>query len=308
MKKISVVIPCFNEVENIPLLIPEIIKNMPQKYDWEIIFSDGGSKDGTWLVIEKFARSNKKIKGILPHKGFGYQADLRTGLSKATGDAVITMDADFQHPPEFIPELISYWEKGHDLVMPQKKEDKSLNPISRMLRKIAYQVWALSSSKGLIPGVSDFRLLDKKILEYILNSQENEVFIRGLVMLAANNPILIPYKVGERKYGRSAFNMFKLINIFIIGLISFSIVPLRIAWLFGLFIAFTASIFLTVDILHTLIIGRSIVPGWVTVITLILILNGFIIFYMGILGEYIGVIFKEVKKRPTYLIEKTVNI
>lgn len=308
MKKISIVLPCLNEEKNIPLLVPEIINNIPGKYNFEIIFVDGGSKDNSWLVIEKIARANKKIKAIFLHRGFGYQADLKTGLTRAKGDAIITMDADFQHPPQLIPTLISQWEKGYDLVMAQKKEDRSLNPLYRYFRKIGYQLWTLVSGGGLIPGVSDFRLMDKKIVEFISQSQENEIFIRGLVMLAANNPILIPYHVGKRKYGQSAFNTLKLINVFIIGLVSFSIIPLRLASIVGLLIALFTAIFLIYDILHATLAGRNIISGWLTVVLLLLILNGFIIFYMGILGEYLGVIFKEVKKRPTYLIERTVNL
>lgn len=308
MKKISIVLPCLNEEKNIPLLVPEIIENIPKKYDYEIIFVDGGSKDNSWLVIEKIARTNKKIKALFLHRGFGYQADLKTGLTWARGDAVITMDADFQHPPQLIPILISQWEKGHDLVMPQKKEDRSLNPLYRYFRKTGYQLWTLVSSGGLIPGVSDFRLMDKKIVEFISQSQENEIFIRGLVTLAANNPILIPYHVGKRKYGRSAFNTFRLINVFVIGLISFSIIPLRLASIVGLLIALFTTIFLIYDISQAILGGKNIIAGWVTVVLLLLILNGFIIFYLGILGEYLGVIFKEVKKRPTHLIDRTVNL
>lgn len=309
MKKVSIIIPTFNESKNLPLLVPEIIKNIPKEYDYEIIFVDDNSRDGTFAVVKKIGQKNKKVKGICMYRRFGLQPSFIAGISKASGDALITMDADFQHPPEMIPTLIRYWEKGFDLVQPQKKEDKTFNPIKRQLRKVAYKVWENISEGTLIPGVSDFRLMDKKVAEFVISSGETEMFLRGMVNMGADNPLLIPYKVGKRKFGKSSFNMRQLINLFILGFISFSPKPLRLASIFGLFIALSASVYLIVDILAaTINHGERILPGWETIVFLLLILNGFIIFYLGIIGEYIGIIFKEVKKRPLYIIGKEINL
>lgn len=309
MKKISIVVPTFNESKNIPLLIPAIIKNIPKKYDYEIIFIDDNSRDGTFEVIRKIAVKNKRIKGICMYRRFGLQPSFFAGIQKASGEAIITMDADFQHPPEMIPQLINFWEKGYDLVQPQKQEDSSFNPFLRSLRKVAYKVWENISEGTLVPGVSDFRLMDHKVAEFVISSGETETFLRGLVNMGANNPLLIPYKVGKRKFGKSSLNMNRLLNIFILGFISFSPKPLRIASFFGLLIALSTSIYLILDVLNaTINHGQRILPGWGTIIFLLLILNGFIIFYLGIIGEYIGVIFKEVKRRPRYIVGKEVNL
>lgn len=307
MKKISVVIPTFNEAENVPLLIPEIIKNIPKKYNYEVIFVDDNSPDGTFSVIKKIGSKNKKIKGLCMYRRCGHQLSLLAGIKKAQGNTVIMMDADFQHPPEMIPQLISLWEKGYDLIQPQKQEDKSMNPVKRFLRQIAYRIWENVSNGIIIPGVSDFRLIDRKVAEFICLSNESEILLRGLINMGANNPILIPYKVGKRRYGRSSFNLRRLLNFFVLGFISFSPKPLRIASVFGLIIALMTAIFLIGDLLLAFLSGRKIIAGWVTIILLSLILNGFIIFYLGILGEYLGIIFKEVKNRPKYIIGEKVN-
>lgn len=308
MQKISIVIPTFNESGNIPLLIPAIIKNIPKKYNYEIIFVDDNSPDGTFEMIKKMGRKNKKIKGICMYRRFGLQPSFMAGIQRAKGDAIITMDADFQHPPEMIPKLISLWEGGYDLIQPQKEEDESFNPLLKSARQIAYRAWENISNGTLISGVSDFRLMDHKVAEFILSSGEAEVFLRGLVNMAANNPLLIPYKVSKRKFGQSSFKLNKLLNIFIIGLISFSPRPLRLASFFGLAIALLTTLFLLVDFILAVGFGKRIIPGYVTIVLLVLILNGFIIFYLGIIGEYIGVIFKEVKNRPKYIIGKSVNL
>ena len=308
MKKVSIIIPTFNESKNISLIVPAITKNIPKKFDYEIIFVDDNSPDGTFQEIANIGAKNKKVKGICMYRRFGLQPSFLAGIKKASGDVIITMDADFQHPPEMIPKLISLWEKGYDLVQPQKKEDNSFNPILRFIRQIAYKAWGNISNGTLIPGVSEFRLMDKKVAEFITLSGETETFLRGLVNMGANKPLLIPYKVGKRKFGKSKINLKILLNIFVVGFISFSPKPLRIASLFGLLIAFSTSIFLVADILHAVITHRTIIPGWETIVFLILILNGFVIFYLGILGEYIGIIFKEVKNRPPYIIGQSINL
>lgn len=308
MKKVSIVLPCLNEVKNIPLLIPAIIENVPRRFTYEIICVDDGSDDGTNLVIKKLAQKNNRIKGIIFYRRFGHQLALTAGIEKAKGDAIITMDADLQHPPEMIPQLISLWEKGYDLILPQKKADRTRNPFYKLSRQIVYWLWTKASGGTLIPGVSDFRLMDKKVAQFILSSQETEVFIRGLVNLIANKPIIIPYSVRKRRFGHSAYNLRALTGVFLTGFISFSTKPLRIAAVFGLLLALVTAIFLIFDTVRSIVTGQSIIPGWLTVVALILILNGFSIFYMGILGEYLGVIFKEVKKRPTHLIDQTINL
>jgi len=307
-KKISVVVPCLNEEKNIPLLVPEIMANIPKGYDWEIILVNDGSSDNTESKIAKLCLKNKKVKGIFLYRRFGHQAALMAGIKEALGDAVITMDGDFQHPPQKLGEMILLWETGNDLVMGKKKEDKTQGVLMSLKRRVGYLIWEKTTGGILIPGVSDFRLMSKGVRNYILKSKETEIFLRGIVMLAAKNPVFMDYKVDARRFGKSSYSTRVFINMFINGLITFSTVPLRSAGVVGLMVALSAGVFVFADMTRALILGKMIIEGWKTVVLLMLILNGFVIFYLGVIGEYIGVIFKEIKRRPSYLVKERLNI
>jgi glycosyltransferase involved in cell wall biosynthesis len=309
MKKIiSLVLPCHNEEKNIKKIIPEIIGNIPKKYSYEIIFVDDGSTDSTFNIISEKAKINKRIKVVKFYRQFGHQAALLSGISETSGDAIITMDSDFQHPPNLLPKMISYWEKGSDLIKMQKDILFFDEFIDSIFRKIGYIIWKIVSDGILTPGVSEFRLFDKTIKKYITKNKENQIFLRGVVSFIAKNPVIIPYKVGKRKHGTSSYNFWKNKDVFINGLISFSIKPLRLAGLIGFLLGISAFLFLIIDYINAVITGRRIVEGYLTIVCLMLILNGFQIFFMGIMGEYIGIIFKEVKGRPIYFIEKKLNL
>lgn len=307
-KLISIVIPCHNEEKNIAPLAKELVKVIPKKYRYEIIFVDDGSKDKTYIEIFKLGRKNKHVKGISLHRNFGHQAALVAGTHYSKGNAIIMMDADFQHPPALLPKIINLWESGHDLIQMQKAQEKTTNAIKKIIRAFGYKTWQFVSGGVLIPGVSDFRLMDRQLVKYLLDSQEREIFLRGLTNLAANNSITIPYNVGKRKFGKSSYTVKMFINMFVNGFISFSTFPLRIASTIGLIMTVVSTTLLLGDVLLALITQRRIIQGFLTLVFLMIILNGFIIFYMGVLGEYLGVIFREVKKRPMYLIGKMINI
>lgn len=305
MKKISIVIPCHNEAKNITPLTNELMKIIPKDYNSEIILVDDGSIDETPIVIKKLCNDNSLIKGILLQKNFGQQAALMAGVRNSEGDAVITMDADFQHPPKTIPALLDQWQKGKDLVLCQKSTEDRRGKES--FRNIGYLIWQWITDGLLTPGVSEFMLMDKKVVKFILKSKEKVSFLRGLAQIAAKNPEIVTYKVGERKFGKSSYNLLGVYNVFINGLVSFSTKPLRITSLLGLIIFFLSLLFLIFDVVVALVLQRKIVSGYLTIVFLMALLNGFIIFYLGILGEYIGVIFKEVKARPKYLINEKIN-
>ncbi len=308
MKKlISVVLPCHNEAENITGLVPEIITEIPDIYDYEIILVDDGSDDDTYKVINKLGSKNRNVKGITFYKRFGHQAALLAGIRESKGDAVITLDADYQHPPSYIPKMLQLWENRYDLILMQKKVYQEKEIINFFFRKAGYALWKVVSEGVLTPGVSEFRLMDKSIKKFILKNKESQIFLRGIVSLAAKNPVMLPYTVGKRKFGDSSYNFWVNKDLFITGLISFSTKPLRIATYAGLLLGVSAAVFLIVDFLSAIYKGRRLIEGYLTIVFLLLILNGFQIFFMGILGEYLGVIFKEVKKRPPYIIKERVN-
>ncbi|OGM77725.1 hypothetical protein A2188_01975 [Candidatus Woesebacteria bacterium RIFOXYA1_FULL_43_9] len=307
-KTVSVILPCHNEAKNISLIVPEIIKNIPPKYTYEVILIDDGSIDNTRLEIFKLTQKNQKIKGIIFNRNFGHQAAILAGLRQASGDAVISMDADFQHPPKLLPKFIQKWEAGHDLVRSQKITDKHLPLLKLIVRQIGYHIWNFITDGALLPGGSDFRLISKTIREYLSSSPESQIFLRGNVTLAAGNPAVVKYQVNKRKFGKSSYTAKMFLNMFINGFISFSNKPLRIASISGGFLFFTVTLFIIGDIIRAILVGERIIQGWITGMVVTIVLNAVIMIYLGILGEYIIVIFKEVKKRPPYLISSVYNL
>lgn len=307
-KTISVILPCFNEAKNIPLLIPEIIKNIPSKYGYEIVCVDDGSFDQTKNEIKRLSKVNKNIKGVLLYRRFGHQQALRAGIDYSKGDAVVMMDADFQHSPKLIPKFIGKWEQGCDLVGAKKIQNKNAGILRNIGNKIAYRLWSMVSNGIIVPGISDFRLISREIADYVKQNHEEDIFVRGLVNLAAKKPCDIPYNTGRRKYGESAYNNRDLIELFINGFVSFSTKPLRVAFILGITIFTITGLFLLVDLIQALMAGRKIIEGWLTTVYLTFLANSLILIYLGVLGEYIGVIFRETKKRPSYFIDKTINL
>lgn len=303
MKSVSIITPCHNEGKNISPLVKEIKENIPRKYSFEIILVDDGSSDDTESSIEKECNKDKRVRGIILHRNFGHQMALLAGIKAATGDAIVMMDADFQHPPKLIPLMLNEWEKKHDLVrMIKRKSD------SGFIRKLGYNLWQWISRGMVFAGSSDFRLIDRKIGIFLAKSTERVIFLRGLVSSIARNPVNLTYQVGKRKFGSSSYSYKMFFNLFVNGIISFSTFPLRIASITGLIMTTGATFFLGGDIIFALITHTHIVKGYTTLVLLTIMLNGFVIFYLGIVGEYIGVIFREVKRRPKYIIERTLNI
>jgi glycosyltransferase involved in cell wall biosynthesis len=307
MKKISIVLPCLNEEKNIIPLTKEIIANIPNNYDYEIIIVNDGSTDGTQDTIKNLASKNKKIKGISIYRSSGHQQALRIGITHATGDAVITMDADFQHPPSYIPQMIKLWEKGHDTILAQKKQTRHAAWWIRVGQSFGYRIWSYASGQVLVPRVSDFRLISRPVADAIANSEENVIFLRGMVRLFSKNSCVMSYEVGKRNYGKSSYTPTMFINMFVGGIVSFSSRPLRIIWGLGIAICFMASLYLLLDIGISMLIKKQVIEGWKTLVLLILLLNGFVILYLGILGEYVSIIFLEIKGRGRPAIYETIN-
>lgn len=309
MKKIiSIVLPCLNEENNIPLLISQIIHHIPIKYAYEIIVVDDGSTDNSKLILQKLAQKNKNIKCIFLYKRSGHQKVLQIGISFSKGDAIIMMDSDFQHPPELIQKFIEKWEQGYDLVNGKKIDNRNISIFRRIQDKLGYYIWSKISSGVITPGVSDFRLISKEIAEFINSSKEDSIFIRGMVNLASKNTTYVTYKAEKRRYGKSSYSFSDLIELFINGFISFSPKPLRVAFVVGIITFTIAGLFLAIDLTYALIIKKKIIEGWLTLVYLTFLVNSMLLIYLGVLGEYVGVIFREVKKRPSYIIDKTINI
>ena len=305
---ISIVLPLYNNGDDLVDIVTAIKTNIPPKYNFEFLLVNDGSVDATEEHIEALAATDPRIKGISFYRNFGHQAALRAGLEHSAGDAVLTMDADFQHPPELIPKLLQLWEAGHDVVIAQKLQ--AIDPvfIISALRRLGYLIYKLLGDNKILAGVSDFRLVDKQILNYINACSESRYVLRGLVMLAAKTPIVLPYKVGKRRHGNSQYSMAKLFQLFLDSVTSFSLIPLRAATAVGLLLSLASFVYIILILYYRFVLDKTIIEGWTALMFVILFLFSFLFMYLGVLAEYVGAVFSEVKKRPSYVVKNKYNI
>ncbi|MCU0560039.1 MAG: glycosyltransferase family 2 protein [Desulfobacterales bacterium] len=303
---ISVVVPAFNESENIPLLHQRITEVLDAVIpgEWELIFVDDGSRDATWAVISQLAAKTPFVKGARLSRNFGHQYALMAGMEMAKGDAVINMDCDLQHPVEMLPILIEKWRAGYKVVKTLRQDDRKVGWFKRVTSRGFYRLFSYLSGVKLQPGMADFRLLDRQALNELMRFREEGLFLRGLVEWIGFPSCSIPYRPGERTRGRSAYSFRKMISLAWKGVSSFSILPLRIGIVLGLigslvsaagvFYAFFGKIF-----------GRGTVPGWASTLMVVSLLFSLLFVYLGILGEYISRIVVEVRRRPRYIVGET---
>lgn len=307
MKLISIVVPVFNEQENINVFYQEVCKYMePLNYPFELIFVDDGSTDGTPLIMDKLSQQDNRVRSILLARNFGHQIALTCGLDHARGDAVVTMDGDMQHPPEMLPLLISKWEAGFEIVQTIRKNTEGVSWSKRFTSGMFYRVINALSNTRIAEGGSDFRLLDRKVVETLKNFKEKARFIRGMVGALGYKQIQIEFVAPERFAGKSKFSYKKMIHFALDGITAYSRLPLRMALYLGL-ISGLLSFLLTADVVYTKLFTAEAVPGWATIAASVLLLGGLQLIGLGIIGEYIGRIFEEVKQRPLYWVSREIT-
>ncbi|MFQ5803908.1 MAG: glycosyltransferase family 2 protein [Candidatus Methylomirabilales bacterium] len=306
---ISVVFPVWNEEENLEILheeVSEALKLVGLTY--ELVFVDNGSTDGSLALIKRLAQRDANVRYISLSRNFGHQGGLFAGLYYCRGDAAITMDADLQHPPSLVPEMIRLWQKGFEVVYTKKRNHK----VSRFQ---SYQIrlfyWALSKLSGLKLsfGQSDFRLLDRKVIDVILNIPENRKFLRGTVEWVGFHQTGLEYDVAKRHAGQSKFSYRSLFGFAIDGILAFSVVPLRWIFVVGSLIAVLCLLYVgfvsVLGVLNLFDMGVKMPPGWATLAVSVMFLGAVQLVAIGILGEYIGRIFEQTKGRPTFIVRET---
>jgi len=305
--KLSIVLPVFNEQDNISPVYEKILAQLEdQDVETEIIFVNDGSKDQSYLMLRELAFKDKHVKYINLTRNFGHQVALTAGLDFATGDAVITMDCDLQDPPELIPEMIKKWQEGYKIIYTRRKIRKD-KFFKRITAEIYYSLlYRFSDNK--IPGhIGDFRLLDKKVHEVLKNMREKSRYLRGMVPWLGYEYAIIDYERPLRTHGKTGFSLLKMIRLGMNGILSFSLAPLRLGLVLGFFIIFTGIIFFLYLLLNYLINDQFYkLLEWMAVINYTLI--GFMFILIWIIGEYVGKIFRETQNRPVYLINDTGNI
>jgi len=304
MKLISIVVPVFNEEDNIEVFYQEICKYMePLAYTFELLFVDDGSSDATPLILDRLAQADGRVRGLIMARNYGHQLALTCGLDNANGHAVITMDGDMQHPPEMLPLLLSKWEEGFEVVQTIRVSTVGVSWFKTFTSSIFYTLINWMSNVRIQEGGSDFRLLDEAVVQSFRRFKERARFIRGMIGAIGYRQILVEFAAPKRYAGISKFSLKKMIHFALDGITAYSQLPLRFAFYCGLVFALI-SFALTMHVVYIKVFTPEAVPGWATISASISLLGGLQLLGMGIIGEYVGRIFEEVKQRPLYLLRE----
>ena len=304
-KTISIIVPVYNEEENLYLLtkrLEDVLK--PTRYPFEIIFIDDGSTDNSVGIIKEIASAKSNVSYILFSRNFGKDHAISAGLLRSKGDAVVTMDADLQHPPELILQMLEIWEEGNEVIYTYS-EEKNIHAkgFNQIASRIFYHTINKLSDLELEDGLSDFRLLDKKVVTVLNRLSEDEPFFRGLVKWVGFKQVGIPYTPHARIGGESKYSKKALTNLAIRGITSFSVKPLGIAVYIGFIIAILSILYVPYAI-YSYYAGFAI-SGWASIIVTIAFFGGLQLIILGTIGIYLGKVFMQTKQRPHYIIKET---
>lgn len=301
---ISIVVPCFNEQDNLAPFLARLhgVLNEQSDIRWEIIAINDGSTDHTLSCLLELRATYPQLCVIDLSRNFGKEAALTAGLDHAQGDAVIPIDADLQDPPELIPAMLEQWRAGHDVVLARRRDRLHESWLKRHITHMFYRLQQRIAQPPIPAEVGDFRLMDRRVVETLRGLRESQRFMKGLFAWVGFSTTIVEYDKARRQRGQSSFYMLKLFNLAVDGITSFSIAPLRLASLFGFIIALLALGYASIILIQTLIFGID-QPGYASLIVTILFIGGVQLISIGILGEYIGRIYAEVKGRPIYIIK-----
>ena len=302
MKKISILVPCYNEGQTLPLLYPELkllMDNHPS-YVWEVLFVNDGSKDNTLDIIKSLRAPDLRINYVNLTRNFGKENAMLAGFDYVSGDCMIIMDADLQDPPSLIPEMLAYWEQGYEDVYAKRANRGEESWLRKKLSLLFYKILDHSTRFDILQNVGDFRLLDRCCINALKRLRESERYTKGMFCWIGYKKKEIVFDRQNRVAGNSNWSFWSLLNLAIEGITSFTTAPLRFATLFGSLMAFVAFCFMLFYGIKTLIYGDE-ARGFTTLIVIILFMGGIQLLTIGILGEYVGRIFNETKKRPVYL-------
>ena len=305
-KKIDIVVPCYNEEDVLEMYYAEtekIVSNI-SGYEFNYIFVDDGSRDKTYSILCDLSEKHTNVKYISFSRNFGKEAAMYAGFYYTTGDYIVIMDADLQHPPALIPEMIKKIEEGHDCCAARRTDRKGESPVRSMFSKGFYKLSNRITSVNLVRGVVDYRIMSRQMLDAILSLSEHQRFSKGIFSWVGFDTVWIPYENVERPVGRSKWSFWGLFKYAIDGITAFSITPLRMVTGFGFLISLFAFIYIVITIAQTVIYGID-VPGYVTTLSAVLFMGGILDFSIGIIGEYIGHIYVESKNRPIFILKET---
>lgn len=302
--EVGLIVPCYNEEE----VIPELLERLERlSSEWshpvKILFVDDGSRDRTYSLLSTACEQHPNMACLALSRNFGHQTAVTAGLAHAPGDVVAVIDADLQDPPEFIPEMIEKWREGYDVVYGVRRNRKE-SPVLRAGYALFYRILKKIANVDIPLDSGDFSLMDRKVVDYINRMPEHNRFIRGLRGWVGYKQIGLPYDRQARQAGAPKYNLFRLMNLAMNGLISFSSVPLQMASWLGVFSSFIGFLLLIWAGVSGLISGKT-PPGWASLAFIVLLFGGIQLIVLGIIGEYISRIFDEVKRRPHFIVENS---
>lgn len=304
---LSIVVPIYNEEKAVDLLFTELHRAMEGLgLEYEIICVDDGSQDGTRAKLTAKVSEDAHVRAVFLSRNFGKEAAMTAALDYSRGDAVIPIDADLQDPPELIPQMVAKWREGYDVVFAKRTSRQAETPLKRNTAGLFYKVFNALSEMPIPENVGDFRLMSRRAVDAVKQLPEKERFMKGLFCWPGLNSTTIEFEHKGRVKGESKFNYWRLWNLALNGITSFSSVPVRLGVYIGIVVSATAFISGVAIMLKTLVMGVE-VPGYASLMVVVLFLGGVQLFFLGLLGEYIGRIYKEVKNRPIYMVDKALG-
>ncbi|MBX0313369.1 glycosyltransferase family 2 protein [Planococcus glaciei] len=308
MSIITIIVPAYNEEEVLELFYESLNKtlNSISFYNFELLFVNDGSKDNTLQIIKNLALDDNRISYLNLSRNYGKEAAMAAGFDYAKGKAIIIMDADLQHPPEVIPEMIQYWEQGYDDVYAKRLKREGEAFLKKFTSKMYYRTLQKTTQIPILPDAGDFRLLDQRCVEALKQLRESQRYTKGMYSWIGFKKKEITFEAAPRAGGETKWSYTNLIELALEGITSFTTFPLRLSSIFGFAISIFSFIYLIFIIVKTLFTGSD-VSGYPSMMVVILFLGGIQLLSLGIIGEYLGRIFTETKNRPLYFIDEYSN-
>lgn len=306
MKKCTIMIPCYNEEKSLPFLFDELFEliNSLKNYEWEFLFINDGSSDRTLDIIKEISIKSEVVKYIDLSRNFGKENAMLAGFDYADGDCLVILDADLQHPPKLIVEMLRLWESGYEDVYAKRIEREDQGFLRKYFSELFHLILTRYSEIDIPKNVGDFRLLDRKCIIELRKFRETQRYTKGIFSFIGFKKIEIQFTPNNRQAGNSTWRFKSLIKLAINGITSFSVFPLKIAIFTGLTFSLTSFLYLFYVVFKTIFFGED-VKGYATLVSLITLIGGIQLFFLGVIGEYVGKSYMELKHRPVYIIRET---
>lgn len=309
MKLLSVIVPCYNEEENVPCFYEELMKNEPffkeKELEVELLYVDDGSKDKTVAEVKKLHEKDERVHLLSFSRNFGKEAAMYAGLQKAKGDYVVIMDVDLQDPPSLLPRMYAAIEEGYDSAATRRVSRKGEPPIRSLFARLFYRMMKKMSKTEIMDGARDYRMMTRRMVDAILEMKEYNRFTKGIFGWVGFETKWIAFENVERRKGETKWSFWKLFLYSIEGVTAFSTVPLSFAAVVGVLFCILAFVMIIFIIIRTLIFGDP-VSGWPSLVCIICLIAGVQLFCLGIVGQYLAKTYMEVKKRPIYLVKEEI--